>query len=54
MILTEWHSWFAWYPVRTQTGWTWMQWVNRKLHRIEHQTYERVWYAAIYEHRKKK
>jgi len=28
---TEWHRWFAWYPVLTEENeWVWLEWVNRQ------------------------
>jgi len=29
--LTEWHGWFAWYPVKIgENLWAWVEWVERR------------------------
>lgn len=31
----DWHSYFAWRPVRTPTGWVWLHWVDRRAIDVE-------------------
>ncbi|MGO1664105.1 MAG: hypothetical protein ACTHYO_10360 [Micrococcaceae bacterium] len=26
----DWHSWFAYWPVKTPTGWVWLGWVDKR------------------------
>lgn len=26
----DWHRWFAWHPVRIDSRWHWLEWIERK------------------------
>jgi hypothetical protein len=30
----EWFNWFAWYPVRTESDWVWLEWVERQAYQL--------------------
>lgn len=52
----DWHSFFAYYPVRTPDGWTWLHWVERRAVTDVHRDYYgdgRTLTTRHYEYRRK-
>lgn len=54
--MSDWHSFFALWPVRTPDGWVWLHWVDRRLTTETHRDYYgdgRVLYVTRWEYRRK-
>lgn len=54
--MSDWHSFFAYWPVHTPDGWTWLHWVERRMVTHVHRDYygdQRTLYVTRWEHRRK-
>ncbi|WBL18489.1 hypothetical protein [Citricoccus sp. NR2] len=55
--MSDWHSFFALWPVRTSTGWVWLHWVDRRAVDVEWADYYgdgTTLTTRHYEHRRKR